>query len=88
LTGDPYRTFNRLYERFVTRCDPPSRHRRTDDDVWQPASQKLDEKNLGAQLHNEAPDAATAIEKAAAEFRVDRWRLFVAGILNTQRLSR
>jgi Protein of unknown function (DUF3037) len=51
LTSDLYCTFDRLYERFVTRYDPPSRNRRTDDDVWRPVSQKLDERNLGARLH-------------------------------------
>jgi Protein of unknown function (DUF3037) len=50
LTSEIDRTFDRLYDRFVSRYDTPSRHRRTDDDVWRPVLQKLEEKNLASLL--------------------------------------
>jgi hypothetical protein len=51
LTDNVERTFERLYERFVGKYDKRSRHRRTDEDVWRPVSQKLDEKELASRLH-------------------------------------
>jgi Protein of unknown function (DUF3037) len=51
LTSDAKQTFDRLYERFVARYDTLARHRRTDDDVWRPVLQKLEEKNLASRLH-------------------------------------
>jgi hypothetical protein len=36
----------------------------------------------------EASDAATAIEKAAAEFRVDTWRLLAVGVTMTSKIAR
>jgi len=50
LTSEADKTFDRLYDRFVARYDTPSRHRRTDDDVWRPVLQKLEEKNLASLL--------------------------------------
>src|SRR5258706_6997142 len=50
LTSDLDGTFERLYERFVARYDSLSRHRRTDDDIWRPVGQKLDERSLGSRL--------------------------------------
>jgi hypothetical protein len=50
LTSDAKETFERLYERFVARYDTHSRHRRTDDDVWRPILQKLEEKDLASRL--------------------------------------
>jgi hypothetical protein len=50
LTTNAEKTFERLYGRFVAKYDPSSPHRRTDDDVWRPVSQKLAEKKLGSRL--------------------------------------
>ena len=50
LTDEVEGTFNRLYDRFVARYDTHSRHRRTDDDVWRPVLQKLEEKNIASRL--------------------------------------
>jgi hypothetical protein len=50
LTSDANKTFERLYERFVARYDTHATHRRTDDDVWRPVLQKLEEKNLASRL--------------------------------------
>jgi len=50
LTNDASQTFERLYERFVARYDTHSTHHRTDDDLWRPVLQKLEEKNLASRL--------------------------------------
>jgi hypothetical protein len=50
LTDDPEKTFARLYERFVTRYDTHSTHRRTDDDIWRPVMERLEDRNLLSRL--------------------------------------
>lgn len=54
LTCNPEETLERLYERFVSRYDTHSRTRRTDDDVWRPVRQKLEERNLAQRLHEKS----------------------------------
>lgn len=46
LTENPERTFERLYERFVARYDEHALRRRTDEDVWRPVRNLLEEKNI------------------------------------------
>lgn len=50
LTEDPSRTFERLYERFVSRYDTSSVHRRTDEELWRPVIEKLEERNLASAM--------------------------------------
>lgn len=46
LTDNPEKAFDRLFERFVSRYDVHSPHRRTDDDVWRPVRDMLSERNV------------------------------------------
>lgn len=46
VTNDVERTLEHIFERFVARYDTYSRDRKTDDDVWRPVRQKLEERNL------------------------------------------
>lgn len=46
LTDDVDKTFDRVYRRYVSRYDTRSPHRRTDDEVWRPVRQLLEEKNI------------------------------------------
>ena len=46
LTTDPDRTFERLYERYVSRYDSMESTRRSDDDVWRPVPDKLMERGV------------------------------------------
>jgi hypothetical protein len=50
VTDDIDKVFARLYERFVERYDTRSTNRRTDDDVWRPVHQRLEERHLESQL--------------------------------------
>lgn len=50
LTNDPAKALDRLFERFVSRYDTRSPRRRTDDDVWRPVRQKLEERKLSSLL--------------------------------------
>jgi hypothetical protein len=43
---DPEKAFERLYARFVTRYDVRQVGRRTDDEVWKPVRQLLEQRNL------------------------------------------
>ena len=46
LTADPVWTFERLYERYITRYDSARVKHRTDDDVWRPVRDKLMERGI------------------------------------------
>jgi hypothetical protein len=50
ISDNPQETFANLYERFVSRYDTSSKHRRTDDEVWRPVLMKLEEKHLAGSL--------------------------------------
>ena len=50
LTDDPQKTFNHLYERFVTRYDRTPQRPRTDDDVWRVVASKLKERDVNIEL--------------------------------------
>ncbi len=54
LTLDPQETLDRLFERLVARYDTSARHRRTDEDVWRPVRDMLEERNLAQRLHEKS----------------------------------
>jgi hypothetical protein len=54
LTADPKEALNRLFDRFVSRYDTQHRVRRSDDDVWRPVRQKLEERDLAQHLQEKS----------------------------------
>ncbi|MCB4771061.1 DUF3037 domain-containing protein [Ancylobacter sp. Lp-2] len=54
LTGSPEETLERLFQRFVTRYDAHTRHRKTDEDVWRPVRQQLEERNIAQCLQEKS----------------------------------
>jgi Protein of unknown function (DUF3037) len=50
ITANVNETFEQLYDRFVSRYDTISTHRRTDDEIWRPVLLKLEERHLASQL--------------------------------------
>lgn len=54
LAANPEETLNRLFERYVSRYDTHYSARRSDDDVWRPVRQKLEERNLAQHLHEKS----------------------------------
>lgn len=54
LTDDPEKTLERIFDRYVSRYDTHNRVRRSDDDVWRPVRQKLDERNLSQHLQEKS----------------------------------
>ncbi|MBW8728474.1 MAG: DUF3037 domain-containing protein [Inquilinus limosus] len=50
ISNDPSKTVERLYERLVGRYDERPDRRRTDDEIWRPVKQKLEENHLAWRL--------------------------------------
>jgi hypothetical protein len=61
LTEDAEKTFDRVYRRYVSQYDAKSPHRRSDDEVWRPVRQLLQEKNVPIEF-NEKIIAGTSDE--------------------------
>jgi len=47
LTRDVAQTLAQLFDRFISRYDSHGARRKTDDDVWRPVRERLDEKHIG-----------------------------------------
>lgn len=54
LTRSPDDTLARLFERFVSRYDTHTKSRRTDEDVWRPVRQMLEDRNLAERLQEKS----------------------------------
>lgn len=54
VTNDVEHTLGRIFDRFVARYDTHNRARRTDEDVWRPVRQKLEERNLAQCLQEKS----------------------------------
>lgn len=54
VTNDVEHTLDRIFDRFVARYDTHNRSRKTDDDVWRPVRQKLEERNLAQCLQEKS----------------------------------
>lgn len=50
ITDDPDKAFERVFRRFVSKYDMKAQHRRSDDDVWRPVRQMLDDRNVPVQF--------------------------------------
>lgn len=50
VANDIEKAFDRLYARFVTRYDTKSVPRRSDEEIWKPVRQRLEERNLPLEL--------------------------------------
>ncbi|OLP45316.1 DUF3037 domain-containing protein [Rhizobium oryziradicis] len=50
VSEDTEKTFDRIYRRYVSRYDAKSPNRRSDDEVWRPVRQLLEEKNVPVQF--------------------------------------
>jgi len=50
ITEDPDRAFRRLYDRLVAKYDVRGIQRRTDEDIWKPVRQMLEERSLPVTL--------------------------------------
>ena len=50
VSDDPERTFDRLFRRYVSRYDEKQQGRRSDDEVWKPVRQRLQERQVPVEL--------------------------------------
>jgi hypothetical protein len=76
FTEDVEKTFERLYERFVARYDTYITHRRTDDDIWRPVRQKLEEKRLEMRLQEKAIRGAIDEIVFRHAWKNGRWHVY------------
>ncbi|MBS9476205.1 DUF3037 domain-containing protein [Ancylobacter radicis] len=54
VTKDLDATLDRIFERFVARYDTHARDRKTDEDVWRPVRQRLEERDLAQCLQEKS----------------------------------
>jgi hypothetical protein len=54
LTENVDKTFDRLYSRMIARYDEYVEHRKSDEEVWRPVRQKLEERHLVSRLQEKA----------------------------------
>lgn len=50
ITSNIDQTFDRLFSRLVTRYDEHDEHRKSDDEVWRPVRQMLEQRHLASKL--------------------------------------
>ena len=76
LSADPKATFDHLYERFVTRYDAKSPHRRSDDDVWKPVRDKLVERGVQVQFETKVVEGHTDSIAFEHAWKNGRWHVY------------
>lgn len=76
LTGDPQKTFEQLYARFVTRYDRPAQMRRTDDDVWRVVAGKLKEREVKVELEPKLIVGSTDTVEFGHAWKNGRWHAY------------
>lgn len=76
LAADPRKTFDQLYQRFVTRYDSPSQRNRTDDDVWRLVSTKLKERDVRIDLQPKRIEGRTDAVEFRHAWKNGRWHVY------------
>ena len=76
LTADPQMTFDRLYQRFVSRYDRPSERRRSDEDVWRPVEAKLKEQGVNVELEPMRFQGNTDAVEFRHAWKNGRWHVY------------
>lgn len=76
LTGDPQKSFDHLYRRFVTRYDRTPQRPKTDDDVWRLVSNKLKERDLNIQLEPKRIEGITDSVEFRYAWKNGRWNVY------------
>ena len=76
LTADAQKTFDQLYQRFVTRYDRPSLHRKSDEDVWRPVEAKLKEQGVKVELEPKRVQGNTDSVEFRHAWKNGRWHVY------------
>lgn len=76
LTADPQKTFDQLYQRFVSRYDRASERRRSDDDVWRPVEAKLKEHGVNIELESKRIQGDTDAVEFRHAWKNGRWHVY------------
>lgn len=78
LSGDAEKTFDRLYERFVSRYDSPSLNRRSDDDIWRPVKELLSERGVKLDLESKVVTGTTDSIEFSRAWKNGCWHAYEA----------
>ena len=76
LTADPQKTFDQLYQRFVSRYDRAAERRRSDDDVWRPVEAKLKEHGVNVELEPKRIQGNTDAVEFRHAWKNGRWHVY------------
>jgi hypothetical protein len=76
LSDDIAQTLDRLYARMVTRYDPHTLRRRTDEDVWRPVREKLDQLEIPIQLEEKVIASATDEVSFKHAWKNGKWHAY------------
>ena len=76
LTSDPQRTFDQLYQRFITRYDRPSQRGRSDEDIWRPVEAKLKEHGVAISLESKRVHGSTDAVDFRHAWKNGRWHVY------------
>ena len=76
LTDDADRTFDRLFGRFIASYDTQSKHRRTDNDVWRPVREKIEERKIPITLEEKIVDSPTDEIAFKHAWKNGRWHAY------------
>jgi hypothetical protein len=76
LTDDAGKTFARLFERFVSRYDVHSPHRKNDEDVWRPVRDLLAERHVAVPLERKEITGKTDVISFDRAWKNGVWHVY------------
>lgn len=76
LTGDVEQTFERLFERFVSRYDTSSPSRKSDEDVWRPVKAMLAERGVDLELETKVVKGTSDSIEFSRAWKNGRWHVY------------
>ena len=78
LTGDPAKTFERLFQRYVMQYDRRSERRRSDEDIWRPVREKLAEREVHVPFEEKVVSGAQDQIKFEKAWKNGKWHAYEA----------
>lgn len=76
VSDDFDKTLDRLFHRFVSRYDTRSNHRISDEDVWRPVREKLQERGLQLSLETKVVRGSTDSIEFSRAWKNGKWHVY------------